>query len=121
MSIWTKLSSKWLDFTKRYNHQCSRTIIDICKRESAGKVIYHQPTSDVKTFLAEAGNDFRSAMSWEWFQVGSMLAYKCDGEGIEYEQVKWTRKIAADRLPDVRKNNQSDNAQRLKGRAAAVR
>tara|TARA_R100000808_G_scaffold19939_1_gene43202 strand:- start:3206 stop:4489 length:1284 start_codon:yes stop_codon:yes gene_type:complete len=121
MSIWTKLSSKWLDFTKRYNHQCSRTIIDICKREGAGKVIYHQPTSDVKTFLAEAGNDVRSAMSWEWFQVGSMLAYKCDGEGIEYEQVKWTRKIAADRLPDVRKNNQSDNAQRLKGRAAAVR
>jgi hypothetical protein len=89
-AVWTKLSSRWRDFAKRYNSEVSRRVIELAKREGCGRIIYLQPRDGRRDsrLLATLGNDGTSAMSWDYFQFGTMLASKCEEEGIEYGKSK---------------------------------
>lgn len=85
-AVWTKLSSRWKDFTKRYNSEVSRRVIELAKREGCGRIVYLQPRDFHRDsrLLSQIGNSNDSAMSWDYFQFGTMLASKCEEEGIEY-------------------------------------
>ena len=85
-AAWTKLSSRWKDFTKRYNSEVSRRVIEVAKKEGCGRIVYLQPRDSRRDdrLLSMLGNDGDSAMSWDYFQFGTMLASKCEEEGIEY-------------------------------------
>lgn len=91
-TVWTKLSSRWKDGVKRFNHQVTRNMVDLCQQRGIGRIVYWQPVEDQRdrTFLARAGNQPGSAMTWDWFQIGTMLAYKCEEAGIDYETRKST-------------------------------
>lgn len=105
-AVWAKLSSRWKDFTKRYNSEVSRRVIEIAQREGCGRIIYLQPRDSHRDsrLLSQVGNDGTAAMSWDYFQFGSMIASKCEEEGIEYgkSKKKAKPKTSARRLPSVR-------------------
>ncbi|MCC7334414.1 MAG: hypothetical protein IT422_04940 [Pirellulaceae bacterium] len=84
-SVWTKLSSRWKDFSKRYNHEVTRQIVRLAVSRGCGRVVYFQPKDSQREgrYLSTAGNDGHSAMFWDYFQFGSLLASKCETEGIE--------------------------------------
>jgi hypothetical protein len=84
--VWTKLSSRWKDFTKRYNNEVSKQVVNLAIREGCGRIVYLQPRDENREgrYLSTVGNDRISAMSWDYFQFGTMLASKCESEGIEY-------------------------------------
>lgn len=85
-AVWTKLSSRWRDFTKRYNSEVSRQLINLAVSRGCGRIVYLPPNDRARNsrHLSSVGNDNRSAMSWDYFQFGTMLAAKCETEGIEY-------------------------------------
>ena len=87
-AVWTKLSSHWKNFVKRYNHEVSRRLVNMCVQRGIGRIVYCQPRDSQrdKTYLATVGNRPGSAMLWDFFQMGTLLAYKCDHEGITYEK-----------------------------------
>lgn len=79
-AVWTKLSSRWKDFTKTYNNEVTRRVVDIAVRNGCGTIVYWQP-KDLKRdnmFLAREGRDERSMMTWDWFQVGTQLKSKAE-------------------------------------------
>lgn len=106
-AVWTKLSSRWRDFSKRYNNEITRQLIHIAVSRGCGRIVYLQPKENQRDsrYLSVVGNDGRSAMSWDYFQFGSMLASKCETEGLEYgaKPKKAKAKSAAGRLRSVRK------------------
>lgn len=107
-AAWTKLASRWRDFTKRYNNEVSRQLIRLAVSRGCGRIVYITPNERVREsrFLSLAGNDRRSAMSWDYFQFGSMLAAKCESEGIEYGKIaKEKTKAVSGRLRGVRNND----------------
>ena len=93
-AVWTRLSSRWKDFTKRYNNEISRTLIDFAIRRNVGRIIYCQPREERRDsrYLATAGNDGQSQMTWDYFQFGTMLSQKSEHEGIEYAEAETLKK-----------------------------
>lgn len=85
-AAWTKLSSRWKDFSKRYNNEVTRQLIRLAVSRGCGRIVYLQPKDSQRNsrYLSRAGNDGRSGMYWDYFQFGTMLASKCQQEGIEY-------------------------------------
>lgn len=87
-----RLSRRWKDFVKTFNHTSTNKVIQICLEHGIGTVVYRQPESDYgdSLFLATAGKQrwVKDSSGWDWFQVGSMLKYKGEGHGIGVEVVK---------------------------------
>jgi hypothetical protein len=111
-SVWTKLSSRWKDFTKRYNNEVTRQIVNMAVNRGCGRIVYLQPTDRCR----------RSAMYWDYFQFGSILAAKCETEGVEYGVEKRnTKNVAAGSVRGVRKAVPSVNQKREKKTPACVR
>ncbi len=109
-AVWTKLSSRWKDFTKRYNSEVSRQVINLAVSRGCGRIVYLQP-KDVQRgsrFMSVAGNNEFSGMLWDYFQFGSMLAAKCEQEGIEYGRKEKNAKPAARGVRGVRQTVQSE-------------
>jgi hypothetical protein len=79
------LQNRWKDFVKTANQQLAKEVIDRCIANGAGQLIYCQPTEGTTRFLHNAGKvpGRRDATSWDWYQVGSILAFKCKEVGIE--------------------------------------
>jgi IS605 OrfB family transposase len=100
-SAWTKLSSRWKNFVKNYNHEVTRRVVDRCRQDGIGKVVFCQPRDAKRDlmYLASEGRHPKSRMTWDWFQVGTMLKYKAEQYGIEVETTPGVRV--------VRKNNRS--------------
>jgi hypothetical protein len=108
-AVWTKLSSRWKDFTKRYNNEVTRQVIKLAIREGCGRIVYLQPKDSERDsrYLSNAGNDKFSGMSWDYFQFGTMMASKCESEGIAYGK-KPKSKAATDGVRRVRKIGKSN-------------
>lgn len=106
-AVWTKLSSRWKDFTKRYNNEVSTRLVRWAISQGIGRIVYLQPKDRQRDsrYLSCAGNDGSSQMTWDYFQFGTMLAAKCDHEGIEYgaKPKKAKTKAPARRVRDMRK------------------
>jgi hypothetical protein len=103
---WEKLTARWKDFMKRYNHEITRSLVNQCINRGFGKVVYYQPKDEYrdKCFLAREGRDERSRMTWDWFQFGTLLKQKCDHEGITCEVRASVRAVSkTDRRPATRR------------------
>lgn len=120
-SVWTKLSSRYRDFVKRYNNEISRQLIRLAVSRGCGRIVYLQPKDSHRDsrFLSVAGNDHRSAMSWDYFQFGSMVASKCETEGVEYG-AKPKAKTSARGVRRVRKNRAAKSGKRPSKAVAGV-
>lgn len=105
--VWTKLSSRWRDKSKRYNNEVTRTLVTLAINLGCGRIIYCQPKDSDRDsrYLSIAGKDERSKMTWDYSQFGTMLASKCEQEGIEYEN-------AANRVRQLRKTNEPKRGKR---------
>ena len=87
---WTKLSSRWREFQKRYNHEVTTQIVRELVDRGIGKLVYLQPDGDESDtrFLSWSGVNDDRLFGWEYFQVKTLLAYKCQSAGIEFVCVK---------------------------------
>lgn len=83
-------SRKWREFVKRINHQVSSDAVAQCVRQGIGRLVYLQPQGGcVETrFVSTAGRTGRDQSTWEFFQLKSMLEWKCQDVGIEFVCVK---------------------------------
>lgn len=85
--ITERLGNRWRDFVKTYNHQITTDVVQQCVANGIGRIVYYQPSGKFadSRFLANAGKveGRHDASSWDWYQVGSMLGYKCNRAGIE--------------------------------------
>lgn len=113
-AVWTKLSSRWRDFTKRYNNEVSRRVINLAIRKGCGRIIYIQPKDSRRDnrFLSTVGASHKSQMTWDYFQFGTMLSSKCEEEGIAYGVAKKSAKTPAGGVRGVRKANESKRRKR---------
>lgn len=102
ISAWTKLSSRWKHFVKRYNHEVTRRVVNIAIERKCGSIVYHQPMDSRRDrcFLSGTGN-LGARTAWDYFQFGTMLASKCEQYGIEYETKKRTAKAADEAVSAV--------------------
>lgn len=82
-----KLSRRWKDFVKRLNHTLTTDAVRVCESLGIGEIVYVQPAGSVrdKRFLSRAGKvaGREDSTGWDWYQVASMLAYKCKERGIK--------------------------------------
>ncbi len=86
------LSQRWKDFVKRYNHTLTSAVVARCLDEGVGKIVYVQPSDG--RFLDSAGKVAGRCDStgWDYFQIKTMLAYKCQELGIEFITRKTDKK-----------------------------
>lgn len=84
-----KLQQAWLNFVKKTNHVATSRVVQHCLKNGIGKLIYYQAAGSFaeSRFLATAGKDLKwnDATTWEFYQVGTMLKYKCERAGIQCE------------------------------------
>ena len=84
--IW-RLSQRWKDFVKTYNHTVTRDVVRQLVNQGVGTLVYFQPDGPVKEtrFLTRSGKveGRHDPSGWDWFQVRSQLEYKCKDAGIE--------------------------------------
>lgn len=78
------LSRRWKDFVRRYNHTLTSRMVARCIAEKASRLIYFQPSSG--RFLDTAGkvSERSDSTGWDYFQIKTMLEYKCQEAGIEF-------------------------------------
>ena len=121
-SLWVKLSSRWKDFSKRYNNEVTRRIVGLAVSKGCGRIIYLQPTETRRDsrFLSTIGNDGRSAMYWDYFQFGTMLASKCETEGVQYGVQKKKTKAPTRSVRGVRKPDEPKSGKRPKRQKSSV-
>ena len=126
-AAFTKLSSRWRNFTKNYNNEVTRKIVDKCIENKIGKIVFHQPKDGRRDnlFLAKSGKHEKSRMTWDWFQVGTMLKYKAAEYGIEVEIKDWSKQqgkeaVGTGVVRALRKNNQSKSKRRTGRKKAEV-
>ena len=83
--IW-RLSQRWKDFVKTYNHTVTKDVVRQLVDAGIGTLVYYQPDGSVKEsrFLSCSGKveGRYDSTGWDWFQVGTQLEYKCKDAGI---------------------------------------
>jgi len=104
-SAWTKLSSRWKNFTKVYNREVAKRIVSIARSAGHGKIVYWQPKESKRDlmFLAKAGKHPRSAMTWDWFQITALIKARAEEVGIEVETREAIRSVRTVRTHNGRK------------------
>jgi len=87
-----KLQRRWLHLNRTTNHTLTKRVVQTCERLGIGKLVYYQPTGKAAAtrYMEAEGKlpNVRDATGWQWFQVGTMLAQKCQESGVELEIVK---------------------------------
>jgi hypothetical protein len=95
-----KLSQRWKDFVKTMNHQVTSAVVQELLQSGIGTLVYIQPDDRMKAhrILAKAGKvpNREDATGWDWFQVKSMLEYKCKEHGIHLIAKKGGYRAAKD-------------------------
>lgn len=86
---WRKLETRWREYVKRYNHSVTTAIVKECVASGVGSLEYWQPKDDRRDsrFLASSGVDENSRgvrSSWDFFQVKTLLEYKCNAAGVKF-------------------------------------
>lgn len=81
-----KLSERWKDFTKSWNHTVTTDIVRQLVEGGYGSLVWFKPTDQNRDslFLSWAGQTGKGTRSsWDYFQIETMLKYKCKQKGIE--------------------------------------
>lgn len=99
---WVKLSQRWKDFQKRYNHEVTTQIVRELVERKIGTLVYFQPEGErgQTRFLARAGVEDNRLAGWEFFQIKTMLAYKCERVGIKFSVKKFGTTAETDLVSD---------------------
>jgi len=83
---------------KTANQLAAKQAVDLCVSQKCGRLVYFLPIGPVREsrFLHTAGKlpDHRDNSSWDWSQMQSILAYKCQQAGIDLE----VRKVGETRV-----------------------
>ena len=85
------LERKWMWFVRRVNHAASADAVKHCVLNGIGRLVYLKPSGIVSenravTRLGSTGLD---QTSWEFFQLKTLLAYKCQDAGIEFSVIEF--------------------------------
>lgn len=100
-----KLSRRWRDFVKTYNEQLARDVVGACADRGFGSLVYEQPAGALAEtrFVATAGKvaGRHDASGWDFFQLKTLLARRCEEVGIVFssrkvEQVETVEGVAVD-------------------------
>lgn len=87
-AAWRKLETRWKEFGKRYNHEVTSKLVSELVSRGIGSLEYWQPAGDkrLSRFLSKAGksDEIRESTLWDYFQIKTMLAYKCERAGIAF-------------------------------------
>lgn len=83
-----KLSLRWKDGCKTANHQLTRKVVRWCIERGVSTLIYYQPLGEKKetrliSNIGKQGDAGRDQSDWEFAQIATMLAYKCQEAGIK--------------------------------------
>lgn len=119
--VWTRISSEWKHFVKNFNRNTSRKILEIAIRNGCGRIVYLPPNDTQRNsrYLSKAGNDNMSDTSWDYFQFGTLLAGKCELEGVEYGR-KEKSKVFNRGVRGVRKSVSPKRGSKVKSSPAGV-
>lgn len=77
----SKSAQTWRYFVRRVNHSVSHDAIEWCRVNGYSKLIYKQPEGRYATSRMVSG-DYKNS-TWEFFQLGTMLAYKGQDQGVD--------------------------------------
>ena len=82
------LKTRWHDFVKTANRQLVHDVVTKCLETNCGRLVYFQPARSIRSsrFLHNTGKvpGRVDNTSWDWSQVQSLLARKCDEVGIDF-------------------------------------
>lgn len=78
------LSRRWKDFVKRYNHTLTSRLVGVCLAEGIGELHFFQPSGGRCLDTAGKRQDRQDGTGWDYFQIKTLLAYKCEQHGIEF-------------------------------------
>lgn len=101
-----KYQRQWNAFVKRVNHIASKRAVDILTQRGIGNLVYEQPSGDYaeSRYLSTAGKDseWRDGTTWEFFQMGSMLNYKTNRQGINctVKKVDYSKEETKNQTPE---------------------
>jgi hypothetical protein len=84
-----KLSRDWNEFVKRHNHLWSITVVRCCVDRGISHLTFVQPEGG-NNFVGRAGVAKDVESSWQWHQLKTLLAQKCQDAGISFSSVKET-------------------------------
>jgi transposase len=86
--VWSR---KWQKFVKRVNHAVSADVVRHCRENGVGNVVYCKPGGVVVDHrcITHLGATGRDQSSWEFFQLKTMLEYKCQDAGIQLKTVEF--------------------------------
>lgn len=73
----------WREFSKRVNHCVSKDAVDWCVTYGIGRIVYMKPNGSYAERRHVSGN-FKNS-TWEFFDLASKLAYKCQDRGVTLE------------------------------------
>lgn len=87
-----KLSRRWRDFTKTWNEQLARDVVNACVDRGYGALVYYQPAGSMaqSRFVATAGKvqGRTDSSAWDYYQLKSLLERRCEEVGIEFSVQK---------------------------------
>ena len=100
---WRATSAQtWKYFVRRVNHNLTAEVVKWCVVNWYGALVYKQPEGRYATSRFVAG-EFKNS-TWEFYQIGSQLAYKCQDAGIAFsvQKVGASADVATGVLGDAR-------------------
>lgn len=84
-----KLSERWRNYVKTANHQVSKEAVDTCFQRGVGELVFMQPLGEKAKgrMIANVGKveNCPDKTAWDFAQLKTMLAYKCQDLGIKFE------------------------------------
>lgn len=86
MKLGERWHRKWREFVKRVNHAVSKDAVEWCVTHGVGTLVYLKP-NDKKSATRFISGDFKNS-TWEFFDLGSKLAYKCQDRGVTLKVVE---------------------------------
>lgn len=80
-SKWQERWSRvWRYFVKRVNHQVSHDAVEWCVTHGIGQLVYFKPNGKTSETRFVSG-DYKNS-TWEFFDLATKLAYKCQDRGV---------------------------------------
>ena len=79
-------TQRWKQLVKSYNHALTQDVVYRCIERGDHTLVYYQPCESARDSrcLVRAGKipHRRDSTGWDWFQVATLLGYKCKDAGI---------------------------------------
>lgn len=104
----------WRHLVRRVNHCVSRDAVEACVAKGCATLIYFQPEGRIADTRLISGSYKNS--TWEFHQLGTMLAYKCQERGVNLI----IHKVGGERLNDAEKTGTARTNTKVKAGKSSV-